>query len=59
MAIEKKNAMVKIIFTKNYVYQLSSRTKKHSLRQVVPMTYTLEKMLFTIYTFEGFYVFTF
>ena len=52
MAVEKA-LRVTINFYKNSVLQLSHKKKKHSLKQVIPITYTLEKKLFVAAAFEG------
>ena len=52
MAVEK-NLKITINFYKKLCLPLFTRNKKHSPKQVVPITYILEKKLFAVATFQG------
>ena len=56
MAVEKKQGNNKLLLK---IMPLIKWNKKHSSKQVVPITYTLEKSFFATATFEGLYIVTF
>ena len=53
MAVEKKQTnRIPINFCKKDCLPVITKNKKHSSKQVVPITYTLEKKIFAAVIFE-------
>ena len=49
----KKAEYQQLTFIKNNAFHPSRRVKKHSSKQLAPVTYNLEKTFFAASTFEG------